>query len=109
MPVMIQETLEALSIFNHLEENWDLKPYAPGTRTKAIDHQWAGARARRLLELVYRIAFLCLLCVDEVLKIQSHELIVLAGNRLQLTLPFRKTSQFGGVPVCSFFKPWLMC
>lgn len=99
-----QETLKKLSIFNHCEENWVLKPYTSGAKGKAGDHQWGGRRARRLLELAYRIAFICLLRVDEVLKIQSHELILLEGNKLQLTLPFRKTSQFGGVQFATFFS-----
>ncbi|KAK7013482.1 hypothetical protein R3P38DRAFT_3322511 [Favolaschia claudopus] len=53
-------------------------------------HEWGGARARRLLALAYILAFLCLLRFDEVLKIQVHDIE-------WLTLPFRKTSQFGGV------------
>jgi len=35
--------------------------------------------------------------VDEVLKILSHDIIVLDEHRLQVTLPFRKTSQFGDI------------
>ena len=96
MPAMLQETLKRLYIFNHLPENWDLKKYSPGTKDKASD-QWGGARGRRLLALAYTLAFLCLLRVDEVLKIQSQDLIVLSPTMLQLTLPFRKTDQVGGV------------
>jgi hypothetical protein len=84
-----------LYTFNHLPENWDLKEYTPGTKDKAHD-QWGGPRARRLLGLAYSLAFLCLLRVDEVLKIKSQDIVLLDDNKLQLTLPFRKTSQFGG-------------
>ncbi len=88
MPTMIQETLRRLYIFNHLPENWDLKEYSPGSQNKAGD-QWGGACAQRLLGLAYTLAFLCLLRVDEVLKIQSQDLIVLDDpTQLQLTLPF---------------------
>jgi hypothetical protein len=34
---------------------------------------------------------------DEVLKIQSHDIRVLDGDRLEVFLPFRKTNQFGGL------------
>jgi hypothetical protein len=97
---MTQETLKRLHHFNHRPENWGLKDYAPGTKRKA-DDQWGGGHARRLLELAFTISFTCLLRVDEVLKIQSHDLILTDGGRkLRLTLPFRKTSQFGGASNC---------
>jgi hypothetical protein len=99
MLLMTQETLERLYHFNHRPENWSLKDYTPGTKKKADDH-WGGGRARRLLELAFTIAFSCLLRVDEVLKIQSHDIISLGERKLQLTLPFRKTSQFGGASDC---------
>ena len=94
--VMAQDTLKSLYDFNLRSQNWDLKDYAPGTKEKAHT-QWGGGRARRLLHLAYTVAFTCLLRVDEVLKIQSHDFILLGDNKLQLTLPFRKTSQYAGV------------
>lgn len=91
--------MKQLHFFNKNRENWDLKDYAPGTRRMA-NAQWAGGRARRLLQLAYTIAFTCLLRVDEVLKIQSHDIKLGTNNKgevtLELTLPFRKTEQFGG-------------
>ena len=72
-----------------------MKSYTPGTKNKAAD-QWGGGRARRLLQVAYTIAFTCLLRVDEVLKIQCQDIILLDDDRMQLTLRFRKTSQFGG-------------
>ena len=97
-----------LYIFNHQPENWVVKKYSPGTKDKSGD-QWGGARARRLLELAYTLSFLCLLRVDEVLKIQSQDLILLPSTedtppRLQLTLPFRKTDQHGGMSTFRLLK-----
>lgn len=92
---MTQETLRKLHEFNHKPVNWDLKDYAAGTKKEA-GNQWAGGRARRLLQLAYTVAFSCLLRADEVLKILSHDFILLDDNKLQLTLPFRKTNQYGG-------------
>jgi hypothetical protein len=91
--------MEDLYHFNHRPENWNIKDYAPGTKKKA-DDQWGGGRARRLLGLAYIIAFNCLLRVDEVLKIQCQDLVLIPGNKLRLTLPFRKTNQFGGASNC---------
>jgi hypothetical protein len=93
--LLIQETLEKLHDFNKKAENWVVQDYTAGTKKK-LD-QWGGGRARRLLQLAYTIAFSCLLRVDEVLKIQSRDFVLLGGDKLQLTLQFRKTSQFGGV------------
>lgn len=96
MVTMTQENLKRLYAFNNCAENWDLKEYTPGTKEKAGD-QWGGPCAQWLLGLAYSLAFLCLLHVDEVLKIKSQDIIILDDNKLQVTLPFRKTSQFGGV------------
>ena len=106
-PILIQETLKELYIFNHLPQNWDLKKYSPGTKDKAGD-QWGGARAQRLLGLAYTLAFLCLLRVDEVLNIQSQDLVVLSPTKLELTLPFRKTEQYGGVSIIHVADVWTL-
>jgi hypothetical protein len=60
--------------------------------------QWAGGRMRRMLQAIYLLAFLCLLRFDEVLKIEIHQLEVVdrAKGHIKLTLPFRKTHQYGG-------------
>ena len=86
--------------FNTKPENWDIKDYVPGTRHKEdiAQKQWGLGRARRLLTLAYNLAFTCLLRFDEVLKIQAHDITVnTTNNCLEVRLPFRKTSQFGGV------------
>ncbi|KAH9007917.1 hypothetical protein EDB85DRAFT_1866007, partial [Lactarius pseudohatsudake] len=89
------ETMRKLYHFNSRVEVRDLR-YAQRKR-KADCDEWGGQRARVLLKLAFTLAFSCLLRVDEVLKIQSHDFIQLGGDRLQLTLPFRKTSQFGDI------------
>ncbi|THU85741.1 hypothetical protein K435DRAFT_684977, partial [Dendrothele bispora CBS 962.96] len=83
--------------FNHQPENWELGSYKPTSR-KDARKQWGGPNFRRLLQVAYTAAFLCLLRFDEVLKIQVHEIEPVPGNDhiLKITLPFRKTDQFGG-------------
>ncbi|KAJ3892984.1 hypothetical protein GG344DRAFT_44188, partial [Lentinula edodes] len=86
--------------FNHRPENWNIRPYQPSKRNKENENQqWGGPRFRRQLHLAYTIAHSCLLRVDEVLKIQAHEIRLVPGRRkcLEITLPFRKTNQFGKV------------
>ncbi|KAJ3755848.1 hypothetical protein EV360DRAFT_16957, partial [Lentinula raphanica] len=58
---------------------------------------WAGPRARLLLNLGYAIAFCGLLRVDELLKIQIHDIRpeqINGRTKLTLNLPLWKTSQF---------------
>ncbi|THU99899.1 DNA breaking-rejoining enzyme [Dendrothele bispora CBS 962.96] len=84
--------------FNHQPENWELGSYKPTSR-KDARKQWGGPNFRRLLQVAYTAAFLCLLRFDEVLKIQVHEIEPVPGNDhiLKITLPFRKTDQFGEI------------
>ncbi|EKM82403.1 hypothetical protein AGABI1DRAFT_35038 [Agaricus bisporus var. burnettii JB137-S8] len=63
---------------------------------------WAGPVLRKLLTFAYTLAFSCLLRIDELLKIQVHDLQPEDINdpdcrTLILRLPFRKTSQFGNI------------
>jgi hypothetical protein len=82
---------------NHQDDAWKIKDYAAGSRTQVpSSHEWGGGRTRRLLQAAYTIAFLCLLRFDEVLKIQAHDIEIVGKDCFKLTLPFRKTSQFGG-------------
>ncbi|KIJ63936.1 hypothetical protein HYDPIDRAFT_91393, partial [Hydnomerulius pinastri MD-312] len=95
---------------NHRPENWEIREYAAGAQKALGDagqgSPWGGGRARRLLHAAYTLAYVCLLRVDEVLKIQSHDIIVEQRpgrpDRLVVTLPFRKTSQFGQI------KPFIL-
>lgn len=84
---------------NHLPENNTIKNYAPGSRHKEL-HSWGGARTRRLLGAAYTLAFLCLLRFDEVLKIEIDHIERVSETEIKLTLPFRKTHQFGGESSC---------
>jgi hypothetical protein len=83
--------------FNNQTSVWAIKDYAAGSH-KQIDSldEWGGGRTRRLLQAAYTLAFLCLLRFDEVLKIQMHDIRFVSEEHVELTLPFRKTSQFGG-------------
>lgn len=69
------------------------------------DQQWGGARLRVMLQCIYAIAFLCLLRFDEVLRIELKDIEVIDKwkGHIKLTLPFRKTHQYGGNFVFSFF------
>ncbi|KAJ7803541.1 DNA breaking-rejoining enzyme [Mycena olivaceomarginata] len=71
--------------------------YMTSLRRRKLPTDWGGGRARRLLILAYVLSFLCLLRFDEVLKIQMHDIEWISDTCIKLTLPFRKTNQFGGV------------
>ncbi|KAJ7828688.1 hypothetical protein B0H14DRAFT_2197153, partial [Mycena olivaceomarginata] len=93
-----QKTLRKLYDFNHQPAVAEFKDYAAGSRKHAKGrHEWGGGWARRLLTLAYVLSFLCLLRFDEVLKIQIHDIEWVSETCIKLTLPFRKTNQFGGV------------
>lgn len=94
----VQETLYKLYHYNHKPEVAEIKEYAAGSRKKPKPpNDWGGGgRARRFLGLAYALSFLCLLRFDEVLKIQMHDIEWISDTCIKLTLPFRKTNQFGG-------------
>ena len=98
--------MEKLYDFNHQPENWTLPPqWEPGTRQLPITistpesslrpQPCGGPLHRRALQAVYTIAFLCLLRIDKVLKIRVEH-IEWYNDKMVLSLPFRKTHQFGG-------------
>jgi hypothetical protein len=62
------------------------------------DSEWGGARLRMMLQSIYIIAFLCLLRFDEVLRIEMKDIEIMDKwkGHIKLTLPFRKTHQYGG-------------
>ncbi|KAJ7791079.1 hypothetical protein B0H14DRAFT_2357078, partial [Mycena olivaceomarginata] len=91
------ETLAKLYHFNNKPKYAKVRQYAAGSRNQTKDaDDWGGARARRFLTLAYALSFLCLLRFDEVLKIQMHDIERISDTCIKLTLPFRKTNQFGG-------------
>ncbi|KAG1808695.1 uncharacterized protein BJ212DRAFT_1448986 [Suillus subaureus] len=82
--------LKRMYHFNHCPDNWAILDYL--------------AWRTRCLHAAYTIAFLCMLCSDEVLKIQLHDLHFFS-NGLILMLPFRKTHQNGDIKP---FWLWIM-
>jgi integrase len=72
------------------------------TESEQLGEQWGGARLRMMLQCIYTIAFLCLLRFDEVLRIEFKDIEVVdkCKGHIKLTLPFRKTHQYGGI--CKF-------
>lgn len=87
------ELLRMMWTFNHLAENVEIKDYEPGSHDP---DKWGGGRTRRALWALYLLAFWCLLRFDEVLKIQIQDIEVVSETCIKLTLPYRKTHQFGG-------------
>ena len=81
--------------FNHLPENRNVAAYVPGSHNNKNPDKWGGGHTHRLLAAAYTLAFWCMLRVDEVLKIQMHQIKV-SDTVLTLTLPYRKTHQYGG-------------
>ena len=87
--------MEKLYDFNHLPENWEIREDQLLNVDKRSIHKWGGPLARRLALAIYTVMFVCLLRVDEALKIRMEH-IVFEDRKVTLTLPFRKTHQFGG-------------
>lgn len=81
--------------FNHRPENWDISEGITIRQSRSNIHLWGGPMHRRAAQAIYTIAFMCLLRVDEVLKIRMEHIEFEPGKMI-LTLPFRKTHQFGG-------------
>jgi len=92
-PALLKDIWE----FNHCPENWIIHRYAPEPRLGQDLQRWGGGRTRRLLQAMYLLAFWCLLRFDEVLHIEMHHLEVISSTCIKLTLPFRKTEQFGEI------------
>ncbi|KAF8872930.1 hypothetical protein CPB84DRAFT_1896096, partial [Gymnopilus junonius] len=89
--------LEELYHFNNDPEGWHRSLGTLEGAPSPSFHSWAGPRHRLELQAIYTLAFVCLLRVDEVLKIRwEHIDIQLQNKKMVLTLPFRKTHQFGG-------------
>ncbi|KAJ3766805.1 DNA breaking-rejoining enzyme, partial [Lentinula raphanica] len=81
----------------------------PDAESNADTEPILGTAARTLLTLGYNIAFCGLLPVDELLKIQFHDITTWKNpetgqTKVTLTLPFRKTSQFGDIKPFVFWE-----
>ncbi|KAF8194610.1 hypothetical protein BJ912DRAFT_847728, partial [Pholiota molesta] len=94
------DVIRKLYDFNNLPENHEIQPYVPGVRRSKLTssiYLWGGPTARRELQAIYTVAFLCLLRSDEVLKIcRKHITLDHDKETITLTLNFRKTHQDGG-------------
>jgi hypothetical protein len=90
------------------EKNNEFKPQSfgkPKHRDISEDQEWGGAKLRIMLQCIYAISFLCLLRFDEVLRIELKDIEVIdkIKGHIKLTLPFRKTHQYGGKSIFSIF------
>jgi integrase len=85
--------MEKLYDFNHQAELWEVRNCVPSSRNAG---SWGGPLHRRLIQAIYTISYLCLLRIDEVLKIRREHIKFEDDGKVTLTLPFRKTHQFGG-------------
>ncbi|KAJ3727517.1 hypothetical protein C8R42DRAFT_754999 [Lentinula raphanica] len=95
------DLLKQLYYFNTQPQFRKPQPHQPTTRGTRTGGE-LGCRARTMLILAYNIAFCGLLRVDELLKIQFHDVQITKDpktglSKLTLTLPFQKTSQFGDI------------
>jgi hypothetical protein len=100
-----QDTLKRLYESNHQSENWDLRNVSTQRKHAKDYNQWSGPLGRRLVQAVYTLAFVCMLRIDEVLKIRFEDIERTGPLSFKLTLPFRKTNQFG----CKSGPPSLHC
>ncbi|KAF8173373.1 DNA breaking-rejoining enzyme, partial [Mycena galopus ATCC 62051] len=92
------EILARLYHYNNKPEVCVIKPVTRRQRNAPVDpNEWGGGRSRLMLHAVYVIAFLCLLRFDEALKIQLQDIRWINETSFELTLPFRKTSQYGEI------------
>ncbi|KAJ7462922.1 DNA breaking-rejoining enzyme [Mycena latifolia] len=76
--------------YNNKPEVAEIKPVQRRNRQDPVDpNEWGGGRSRRMLHAVYVIAFS--------LKIQLQDIRWLSDTSFELSLPLRKTSQYGEI------------
>ncbi|KAI0656203.1 hypothetical protein C8Q70DRAFT_1046854 [Cubamyces menziesii] len=75
---------------------------------------WAGYKVRQMLQTLYTVSMLCLLRYDEALRIMWSDIEFLEHDGtcvVKLSLPFRKTSQTGGIAPFYLWpdkeRPWM--
>lgn len=94
---MDKDILKRLYDFNIAYEDEE----GPINRKRRVEEDgvWGGSSVRTMVQLIYILAFLCLLRFDEVLNIQWSWITTDTHNgrhRIKLALPYRKTHQYGG-------------
>ena len=107
-----KSVLKRLYQHNRLPTNYEIIIDNPEDRHKRRDacRQKGGSelrkeglgRSHRALILIYSLAFLCLLCSDEVLNLRVENIELYKDTKtgedaLKVTLPYRKTAQTGGM------------
>lgn len=74
--------------------------HPPHTTSKRDTSNWGNSNTRQMLQFLYVVSFWCLLRYDEALNIEFHQIEMAQGDDgitfLKISLPFRKTHQFGG-------------
>ncbi|KAJ7217232.1 DNA breaking-rejoining enzyme, partial [Mycena pura] len=90
---MTPDILYAMYMYNISEDRMVRRNYGAGEPKK-----WDGPLCRRMTWFAYLLMYTCLLRVDKVIKIQAHNIVFnLQENSITVTLPFRKTHQFGDI------------
>ena len=84
-----------LHIFNHDKGRCDLNRSTVGP-VSPKDGAWGNARWRLLVLAVAKLAFICLLRINEILTLKFEDIRIFEDNHIQINLPQRKTHQYGG-------------
>ncbi|ESK82129.1 cointegrate resolution protein s [Moniliophthora roreri MCA 2997] len=98
---LTKEDIHLLYNFTRRQEYKLVSRSIPSKLQKNPDHDnWSGYCLFCQLQFIYVISFICLLWIDEALKIQAKDIDILYDKHsllLTLTLPFRKTHQFSNI------------
>jgi len=109
-----QEILKKLYNFNgNLTDGVPIAThFSNDLKTKCI-HEWGGPTTRLALHAIYTLAFICLLCSDEVLKIRQQDIKLVKEDDqtvyMIITLPFRKTGWPCVFPKSKFIHLLTLC
>ena len=63
---------------------------------------WRTHKGRTLIHAIVTVAFVCLMRVDKVLKLRYEDVKIDDEGMVKISLPSRKTAQFGGMESSSF-------
>lgn len=98
---MDKDILKRLYVFNTAYKDEE-GPISRKCKAEEV-RVWGGTSLRIMFQLIYILAFLCLLRFDEVLNIQWSWITTDTHNgryHIKLALPYRKTHQYGGESFC---------
>lgn len=87
------DTIRAMYAYNQAEGRSEIEEYH-GSISRA-EKGWATPRKRLLVHAVATIAFVCLMCIDEVLNLRFED-VEATDNHISITLETRKIHQYGG-------------